>query len=206
MESIIDDQGDLFGVVNIVDALVVMMGVAVLTAGVALVFESVAAQLGVVGLGAIGLLGLARLDTEPTGEEDREESSRYLQLRISEIEPAVAEAITVGDTTLTDDLRVTDVSDEPASVVVETEDGTLVEQTHPRLRTVTLVATLHGEHHGNGDFRGDRLYVGREFRLDLDRVRVTATVVGLSAGQPDESPPDWTAVASGEVVSVSVAE
>lgn len=203
MESIIDNRGNLFGLVNIIDALVVLLLVAVVTAGVALVSESALAPLGTVGLGVLTITGLVTYDTEVTEEENQDTQSQHIQLQISNIEPPVAAAINVRDTTIDGELIVTDKRTEPASVVVDREDGTLVEQTHPRNRTVTLVASIQSDQQDTDSFRGDRLYVGRELQLDLDNVRIESTIVGFGEELPAETTLERDDVSSGAAAAVA---
>jgi len=203
MDSIIDSRGNLFGLVNIIDTLVVLLLVAVVTAGAALVSESVLAPLGAVGLGLVILAGFVTHDTEVTEEDNQDDQSQHIQLQISNIEPPVAAAINVHDTTIDGDLVVTDRRTEPASVVVDTEDGMLAEQTHPRLRTVTLLASIQAEQTGTDYFRGDRLYVGRELNLDLDNTRIEATIVGIGDELPPETTLEREDIGSGKAAAVA---
>ncbi len=169
--------------------MVVLFGVAVVTAGLTLVSESVIPPIATVFVGLLVLAGLSAWDIEPNGIETKDETQRQtLRLRVTEIDPAVAKAITPGETTIEEDLAVTDVRYGPASVVVETDDGTLVEQEHPHLCTATLVATIQSSDRREDGFRGDRLFVGCELRLDLEKVRVDTTIVALGddATEPTE--------------------
>ena len=85
--NVIDDEGRLFGAVNVVDALVVLFVVAVIVAGAALVFGG---------------------DPEPEPEVE----TTYATLDVGATQPYIVESISEGDTyNATDDstLRITDV-------------------------------------------------------------------------------------------------
>lgn len=108
--ELIDDDGDLFGVVNVIDALAVLLVIAVLIAGAAL-------------LGFIG--------TQPT------EETRYVTIDLGEQPAYVAEQIDEGDVmapadtdgnlTLTD-VYVTPVDNETVTVTIRAEvEGSLAE-------------------------------------------------------------------------------
>lgn len=113
--ELIDEHGNLFGVVNVIDALAVLMVLAVVVAGIAVV----------------GVLG----EEDPDDEPDLE--TRYATLDLGTQPLAVAEAVAVGDETGPDDgphaLAVTDVyavpvsSDEAAVTVRAEVEGELTE-------------------------------------------------------------------------------
>ncbi|QSG05110.1 Uncharacterized protein HSR121_0756 [Halapricum desulfuricans] len=92
----IDDEGRLFGVVNVIDALVVLLVLAVLIAGVAL---------------------LNPFASTETAEQDAplETAERYATIDLGEQRPFVAEQISAGDVTSSSDVTVTDVYVGPAS-------------------------------------------------------------------------------------------
>jgi hypothetical protein len=206
VNQIIDNKGNLFGIINIIDALVILTLVAVMMAGVTLATDSALASLVPVGLGVLGFVGAGKVDSKMDTDDTDEEQFKSIQLRVNEIEPAVAEAMAIGDTALEDDMEIIDLQSEAATVVVESNDGTLVERPHPRQRTVTMIGEISSEKTRREGFRGDRLYVGRELHLDLDQVRVEASVVGFEDELPTERAADWGTVPFGENTSVAVAD
>jgi len=120
---LVDEEGNLFGVVNVVDALVVLLVVAVVAAGVALVnpFAST------------------------------EEATRYATVDLGEQRPFVAELVSEGDVlspagsgsnvTVTD-VYVTPASGENASVTVRVRmDGALVESEQSDRRVFAIAGT-----------------------------------------------------------------
>ncbi|GAB3669375.1 DUF4330 family protein [Halopiger thermotolerans] len=118
--ELIDEKGNLFGVVNVIDALVVLLVLAV----------------GIAGIAVVGVLGPD--DNTATNEDDRPPiETRYATIDVGTQSSSVAEAITTGDN-MTGDiegerLTITDVyavptSSETADVTVRTEvDGTQYE-------------------------------------------------------------------------------
>ncbi len=178
MAEVIDESGAVFGLVNIIDLLVVLFGVAVVVAGVALVGTPPLVPFSAIVIGIIALAGLARHHSESSHAEKRQESHRRIHMEISELHPAIADAINRGDSTQGSELTVIDEYHEPASVVVETDEGRLVEREHPRLRTASVTLRLQTKS-DEQRFRGDQLYVGRTLQLELDQVRVEGMVVAL---------------------------
>lgn len=177
------------------------------TAGLALISESVIPPLVAVLVGILVLAALSAWDIKPDQDETENETQRRtLRLRTTEIDPAVAKAITPGETTIEGDLTVTDVRYKSATVVVEADDGTLVEQEHPHLCSATLVATIQSTDRHEDGFRGDRLFVGREFRLDLEHVRVDVTIVALDDETAELNKAETRAVAFDDPVTVSASE
>ncbi|WP_323677107.1 DUF4330 domain-containing protein [Halorubellus sp. PRR65] len=121
--ELIDDEGNLFGVVNVVDALVVLLVVAVIAAGVALV--------------------------NPFASS--EDATRYATLDLGEQRPYVTELISEGDVlspsnsdsnaTVTD-VYVTPSGDENATVTVRVRmDGQLVESGETGRSVFSLAGT-----------------------------------------------------------------
>ncbi len=76
---------------------------------------------------------------------------------------------------------VTGVSTEPSPVAATTANGTVVDGDHPTLRDITLTTELRVRETGGGiEFRGDRLQYGSTAVLDLGKVTVETTVVGMA--------------------------
>ena len=94
--ALIDDEGRLFGVVNVIDALVVLLILAVLIAGVAL------------------LNPFASTET-PEQDAPLETTERYATIDFGEQRPFVAEQLSTGDVMNSTDVTVTDVHVGPAS-------------------------------------------------------------------------------------------
>jgi len=171
---VLDDEGRLFGAVNVVDALVVLFVLAVAVAGVALVTgagdgtadpepetRTVVVQTGAqpdyvveaIEEGAVGTAGVAAV------EELRVERSMETVYRVrgGTLEPVANSS---------DRYRVA--------------NGSLERVERPRT-TLRLTVTLVVEETEDGlpVFGGERLYVGRNVRLDLGSTIVDGTVVDM---------------------------
>jgi hypothetical protein len=134
---IIDEEGRLFGAVNIIDALVVLFVLAVVVAGVALV------------------TGGGSSDGTPT---------RTVVVDVGQQPGYVVDAIQEGPV--------------GTSEVVAVENKTVVSGGNDRLRlTVTLAVTENAD--GLPTFAEERLYVGRQLRLDLGTTIVSGTVIEM---------------------------
>ncbi|WP_435176501.1 DUF4330 domain-containing protein [Halorussus sp. AFM4] len=155
--DLIDDKGRLFGTVNIIDALAVLLVLAVAAAGTAFV------------LGAD--------DTESAATQHQ----TTVTLRITDVQPYVADAIPEGPVDTDRIGAVTNKSVRPTEVVVADQNGTLHVRDHPQKRTVTLDVALNTTvENGEPTFAGEQLEVGRQLTLDFGRVTVTGNVTRVA--------------------------
>lgn len=164
--DLIDDKGRLFGVVNIIDALVVLLVVAVVVAGVALVTQS-----GSPGGGASS--SSSKLDLE----------TRYVTVDLGNQPPAIATTISQGTTVdfanHPSNLTVTDIYISPA------KDGML--SVHIRARVLGPPLDPEGEQ-GTITFGGEPLKVGRTLNLDTATFTAAGPVTEIeSSGEAFET-------------------
>ncbi len=157
--DIIDENGRVFGTVNIVDLLVSLLLVSVVIAGVALVFQSNAQAQG----------------TSADGETVSEPQTVVFQTTVA---PYVADAIEDGSAVAEDVNSVTDVRVVEKTVVNDTDAGTV---TRYRVRFTATLVTQPDEN-GLPQFREERLYVGQQVRLDLG----TTIIDGVVVSMPDQ--------------------
>ena len=152
----IDDKGRLFGTVNIIDALAVLLVLAVVAAGAAFV------------LGAD--------NTDQTAPNDQQ-AQTTVTVQISGVQPYVADAIPEGPIQTDRIAAVENKSVRPTEVIVTDQNGTLHERQHPRKQTVTLAVSLNTTTTANDTlFADEPLEVGRELTLDFGPVTVEGTV------------------------------
>ncbi|USZ67403.1 DUF4330 domain-containing protein [Halorussus salilacus] len=164
--NIIDDKGRLFGTINIIDALVVLLVFAVVAGGTAFVLGTDDQS-----------TSTDQQTTTVTPDTSTDQQTTTVTLDITHVQPYVADAIPEGRISSDDVAIVENKSVRPAEVIVEDQDGQLHEQTHPRKKTVTLELTLNTtETDDELLFRDEPLEVGRELTLDLGRVTVDGTV------------------------------
>ncbi|NHN60132.1 MULTISPECIES: DUF4330 domain-containing protein [Halorussus] len=155
--NLIDDKGRLFGTVNIIDALAVLLVLAVAGAGTAFV------------LGAD--------ETEPAATQHQ----TTVTLQITDVQPYVADAIPEGSIDTDRVADVTNKSVRPTKVVVSDQNGTLHVRDHPRKRTVTLAVALNTTvANGEPTFDGEALEVGRQLTLDFGPVTATGNVTEVA--------------------------
>lgn len=110
-------------------------------------------------------------------------STTDADVELRNVSPPVADALedgmteTVGgETTAT----VDSIEREPATVIVESEDGDIYEREHPQNEDVTVAVELETAETDSGVYyRGDRLGIGSDIVLDFERVTVDGTVIGL---------------------------
>ena len=161
--SLIDDKGRLFGTVNIIDALAILLVLAVAAAGTAFV------------LGA---------DDQPTTPDQAAPDNRQTQttvtFEITGVQPYVAVAIPEGPIQTDRIAAVENKSVRPTEVVVTDQNGTFHERQHPRKQTVTLAVTLNTTATENDTlFADEPLEVGRQLTLDFGPVTVKGTVIAV---------------------------
>ena len=180
--QIIDEEGNLFGRVNVIDALVLVLVLSVAVAGIALVTGSSNAP----GAGS----GEGGANSDGGTNETGESAVRYATVDFGTQSTAVAGRISEGDRALLDgdaNATVTDVYVGPGS------DGGA---------SVTARVRLDGEvvENGRGDrvfrFRGSHLRAGDALRLPTADYRVNGTVTAL-----DESGESLETEATGAVLS-----
>jgi len=147
--DILDENGRVFGIVNIIDLLVSLMLVSVVIAGAALVVQSNAEVQEV---------------TEP----------RTVVVQTT-VPPYVADAIEDGSPVADDVNAISDVRVVETTVLNSTDAGTV---TGYRVRFTATLLTQSDEN-GLAVFRDDRLYVGQQVRLDLGTTIVDGVVVAM---------------------------
>lgn len=149
--KLLDDTGRLFGVVNVIDALVVLLLLASTIAGATLL---------------LGDQGPTETTTETT-----------VTLQIQNVQPFVAKAVPTGSVPTDSIVAVRNMSVEPATVIVQSQNGTLYQRKHPRNQTVTATVTLiTTEQDSDRQFEGEPLEIGRRLKLDFGDVTVHGTV------------------------------
>lgn len=163
--KLIDDRGNLFGAVNVIDALVVLLVVAVAVAGVAL------------------LTGGETQNPEQTQEQpdpSPELSSTAATVEVVGVQPYVADALAIGPVETDGIVAIENKSVAPTTVVTEDESGELSEREHPQKRTVTLQVTLETTAQGNETVYGEKpLEIGRTATFDFGDVTVEGTVTAF---------------------------
>jgi len=156
--DLIDDKGRLFGTVNIIDALAVLLILAVAAAGAAFV------------LGAD--------NTDQTAPDNQQTTT--VTLEITGVQPYAADAIPEGSINTDRIATVEDKSVRPTEVIVTDQNGTFHEHQHPRKQTVTLAVSLNTTTTEDDTLFADKpLEVGRQLTLDFGPVTVKGTVIAV---------------------------
>ncbi|SFS54222.1 DUF4330 family protein [Halostagnicola kamekurae] len=186
---LIDDDGDLFGVVNVVDALVALVLLAVLVAGVALVVN---------GSGSANVS--ADLD---------EPETRYATVELGDQPDYVVEHLSEGDTALA---RGWDSEGAAANVTVT--DVSVIPPTGDQTNAsadVTVRVVLEGVAPEDDGERtaflvdGTPLTLGSELRLDLGTYATSGTVTALDSDEDALAPEETTTDAEVELRNVTPA-
>jgi|SRR6056297_1107256 len=155
--DIIDNNGRLFGSINVIDAFVVFL------------------VLGFVGTGVTFVLTEERTSNEQT------KSVTTVTVRAVGLQPYVADTISEGPVESNGVAAVRNKSVQPTEVVVPDQNGTLHTRDHPRQRTVVLRLSLDTvEEKEEILFGGKPLEVGRELTLDLGPTTVTGNVTNVA--------------------------
>ncbi|MFD1587014.1 DUF4330 domain-containing protein [Halorientalis brevis] len=169
MVDLIDENGRLFGLVNIIDLLVVLLVVAMVAAGFALVSGS-----------------------SPDSDAEDAQPTTTVVFESQSVEPYVAAAIQNGSVGGPEVMAVRSKTVEPATVVVPDQNGQLHVRQHPRLKDVTLTLELNTTrkstdmlfsdviHSGSGPtVRKRPLRIGQQLRLDVGNVTLTGNVTSI---------------------------
>ncbi len=147
--DIIDEDGHLFGLINIVDALVVLLVVAVLISGLVLIFD----------------------DTD----DDTDTEIISVNITVERAPAYIAERIEIGN--ISKDVTITEKSVSSAEIVVRDSDGELHIREHPTDKTVNLQVKLRIKRSSQGvQFRGNPMRVGTEITIDDGKVKFTGKV------------------------------
>lgn len=157
--KIIDKKGKLFGIVNLVDLLVILM-VALLVVG-----------------------GVTRLKQSPTAVAETKKA--LITVEVSDIRNASVEGLIVGDPLYHYDKgdmlgTIVDKEVEPFKEPVESGDGRWVLAEVPEKYVATL--TVEADVRENPDVvvaGGEQIRVGTQFRLKNRNVAVFSTVMGV---------------------------
>lgn len=161
--EIIDEEGNLFGVINVVDALAALLVLAVVVAGVALMVPS---------------------DERP---EASESVTVTATVKLADVSPEFADDIETGLTERQNGdvtARVVEKEEVPAVVVVTSDDGHIYAREHPRNKDIYLGVELRATNADEGlRFHDAPLQVGREVTLDLGIITVSGRIVELERWQ-----------------------
>ena len=177
--DIIDDEGNLFGLINIIDALVVLLVLSTVVAGIALVTEPDEQS-------APNATDTEEPSTEqptPTATDTEEPSTEPPRLNVSltvesTVHPSVAETLRVGavirgDNATVAELTTLDISQ--AQVTTTDADGNIRLVEHPTDKRVRLVLAVVPDTTG-----GVLMFQGQTVRVG-ERVDITFTDVSLDA-------------------------
>jgi hypothetical protein len=159
MVEVIDEDGRLFGVVNVVDLVVVLVVLALVGAGVALVMSD----------------GDAVFD-----DGTNRPVVAVVEVQAENVSPTVAAAIPEGEV---DNDQVTGVRSktvEPQLVALEQPDGNFSVRDHPRQKQVTLKLALNAARaNGRLAYGSGRLRIGQRYDFTIGNVSVQATVTDI---------------------------
>ncbi|WP_415380054.1 DUF4330 family protein [Halosimplex sp. TS25] len=120
-----------------------------------------------------------------TATQPGESAERTVEFELQNVPPERANSLSAGMTETAAGrtvARVTDVTVEPAVVVLESESGDIYEREHPVNKDVTLTGQLQVRELDDGvRFKGQTVQEGNTLVLDLGTTTVRAEVVDLDA-------------------------
>jgi len=171
--GLIDENGNVLGTVNVVDAFVLLCVVGLL--GLSVVF--------VAGTGTAPSKSAA-----PTSNASVATDRANVTLEVDSMDPVVAQAIEPGATERSGGktiARVTEVERDNATMIVTASNGTVYRRDHPTNRRVTLSADLAVRKTDTKTlFKGERLRTGQTLSLTLDGIGISARVVETGVRNP----------------------
>lgn len=160
MVEVLDERGRVFGLVNIIDLLVVLLVSSTLVAGLALVTSD---------------------DTEDEPLQPPEEQI-ILDVTVQHLEPYIVDAIPAPGTTDDSTLRIVDVSTTPARIITNDSTGTPHVHDHPWRQTVDIRVEVSASRDGDTlQYNGNRLVVGTHVTLDLGTVVLQGDVTNITS-------------------------
>ncbi|APW98849.1 hypothetical protein CHINAEXTREME_14120 [Halobiforma lacisalsi AJ5] len=113
-----------------------------------------------------------------------DETTTTVELEMHNVSPSVADALEEGMTETvrgTTHARIVDVEEEPAAVVLESDDGNIYERDHPRNVDVTLTVELRTQEAGTTErFRGEPVRIGSTVVLDFETLVVEGEVTAIA--------------------------
>jgi hypothetical protein len=154
MRQIIDDSGRIFGKVNIIDATIILLAFVLIIGGVALVNEF-------------------------GGNDDSEEQTITIEMK-SIVSPAVLSALE--DTDAAPEFGVTKVRNVRVEQTLDMNSSNYVNYAETRnLITFELSLKITAED-GLPHYRGSRVYIGKQLKIDLGRTLVNGSVIDIING------------------------
>ncbi len=158
--EVIDENGRVFGVINIIDMLVILLVFAVGTAGVALVLGS--------GDG---------------GATETRSETATITVRADSVQPYVADAVPpVGEVDGGNVTAIENRTVEPATVVTTNSAGDVLVREHPTLKTITVTVTVDvSRTEGTLVYDQQRLKIGNSVSLDLNTVDLRGEVTAVES-------------------------
>jgi hypothetical protein len=172
MAQLLDDEGRFFGVINVVDLLVLLC----------------IGALGVASLTVLTGFGSTDVEQQSDPKPAPPPTTVTATIQATGLQPYVADAVPE-DTVPADDVgRIRDKAVTPTEVIKTRDDGSLTVQTHPRLETVTLQVTLQATiENGEFVFRDDPVEVGRSLSLDTGPTTIKGTITAFEADDEKRS-------------------
>jgi len=162
MVELIDDQGNVFGRVNVIDALVALLVLAVAIAGLTLV------------LGDSGDSGSSGVGANQTVVS--------VDFRTGSVQPYVADVVTEGPVGTSNVTRIENKTVTQMPVVTQNASGELSVRDHPTDKRLTLRLGLNVTRAGDEYlYHGTPLEVGTTLRLDLGPTTVSGNVTAVDS-------------------------
>lgn len=164
MREIVDEEGNLLGIVNVIDLFAVVLLISVLVGGVALVSGGT-----------------------DTKNETPNRVTIQIEYQSQKLPPFIPDAISEGAVPGQDIHQIHNKSVRPSEVVTKSESGNLSVQSHPKLKTVTLTIGLNATlQNGEPVFRKKPVEIGRKLKLDLGNVTLSGFIVDIKSVQSQQ--------------------
>ncbi len=158
---VVDENGNLFGSINVIDAIVVVAVVSATVSGMTFAF----------GINPVQIL-MGQSDMTST-----ETVNRTIGVEVRGVPPYTSEAIPAEGAAKSSNISVRDKTVEPTTVFVTNESGHFQQRTHPYKKSVTMTLQVQAtKTQGNTTFHGTPLKVARTLTLDFENVTVNATI------------------------------
>ncbi|WP_231186442.1 DUF4330 family protein [Haladaptatus sp. DYF46] len=195
--KLIDENGMLFGRINIIDLFVLVVVFVATVTGAAFVFDVNLIQAVTTSVSPNDSNGAVATTTATTtnttsknktapdlGSENDSSRNVTISFRARELQPYVVEEIPSGTINESSVLQVRNKTITPTTVYVPNRNGELVGREHPTLKTVTMNITIRATKQGTEVlYHETSIEIGQTIEIDLGKVSLTGNVVAIQENE-----------------------
>ncbi|MFH5801501.1 DUF4330 domain-containing protein [Haladaptatus sp. CMAA 1911] len=183
---VIDDNGELFGRINIIDLFVLAVVFVATITGAAVVFDVNPIQAVTTSASPNDPNGAVATTSTTTTSIPEKDSAQNVTItfRAKEVQPYVVDKIPSGPINESSVLQVRNKSIAPTIVYVTNQNGELVGKEHPILKTITMNITIRSTKQDSEILYSEKpIGIGQTIDIDLGRVSLSGNVVAIQENE-----------------------